>query len=54
MKEHGGWWKAENYYQIVGPSALQFHNGAYMKVGTKAWNLENKYQIAKFYAKMRT
>jgi len=31
MEAHDGWWAAENYYQIVGPVALQFNNGAYMK-----------------------
>eukprot|EP00088_Acartia_fossae_P024766 TRINITY_DN25658_c0_g1_i1.p1 TRINITY_DN25658_c0_g1~~TRINITY_DN25658_c0_g1_i1.p1 ORF type:complete len:270 (-),score=41.10 TRINITY_DN25658_c0_g1_i1:374-1183(-) len=31
MKMNGGWWLAENYHHIVGPVALQFSNGAYMK-----------------------
>jgi len=31
MELHGGWWTAENYHHIVGPVALQFYNGAYMK-----------------------
>eukprot|EP00088_Acartia_fossae_P056194 TRINITY_DN653_c1_g1_i7.p1 TRINITY_DN653_c1_g1~~TRINITY_DN653_c1_g1_i7.p1 ORF type:complete len:237 (-),score=62.68 TRINITY_DN653_c1_g1_i7:440-1087(-) len=28
---HGGWWLAESYTHIVGPVALQFSNGAYIK-----------------------
>jgi len=30
-QKHGGWWVAENAHQAVGPVALQFSTGTYMK-----------------------
>jgi len=31
MQKHGGWWTVDSYPHVVGPVALQFHNGTYMK-----------------------
>merc|ERR1719309_285619 len=31
MQQHGGWWRVDSYPHVVGPVALQFYNGAFMK-----------------------